>query len=375
MKVALLTEIISPYRIPVFNALAKLPQIDLKVLFASETSRIRNWTIPKADIQFDYEVLPGWEVAIVSPHSSLFFNPEIVKSLRQNRFDVVICGGYHQPTYWLALLYSRLAHTRTILWSESNRYDHRVSYRLKSIFKRTLIRGFDQYIVPGQSQRDYLLDFGILPTDIWTAPNAVDVDHFSQKSSHYRASKDEIKQRLGISGPIVLYVGRLLDAKGVADLLAAFEKIHSENDATLLIVGTGPDEERYRNWAEQRGIPVHFTGFVQQDELPMYYAIADLFVFPTYSDPWGLVVNEAMSCGLPIIVSSVAGATKDLIQHGWNGYIIDPGNIEMMAQHIHALLNAPEMRTQMGERSQVSILNYTPDKCAEGFAKAILGQR
>lgn len=375
MKVALLTEIISPYRVPVFNALASQPQIDLTVLFAAETSRIRQWTVPKEAIRFAYEVLPGWEVATVSQHSSLFFNPNVAASLRRNRFDVVICGGYHQPTYWLALLYTHLTRTRTILWSESNRRDQRVSYRLKSLFKKTLISSFDQYIVPGQSQQEYLLDFGIQSANIWTAPNAVDVEYFRQKSHEYRLSKSDIKHKLGISGTAVLYVGRLLDAKGVADVLQAFEKVQSDQDVTLLIVGSGPDEQRYRAWAAERGLKVVFTGFVQQNELPLYYAISDIFVFPTYSDPWGLVINEAMSCGLPVVVSSIAGATKDLVKHGWNGYVFDPGDVETLAHHIQSLINAPEMRILMGERSQQHMHNYTPDKCAEGFTRAILNQR
>lgn len=371
MRVAILTEIISPYRIPVFNKLATYPNIELKVLFASETEGLRNWRVAKERIQFDYEVLPGKVIAKTYQNGSLFLNPTIAGSIRQGKFDVIIFGGYHHPSYWLALAYSKAAGKRTILWSESNLRDHRIQSSLRMAFKRFLIGAFDRYLVPGTAQRKYLESFGVHETKIWLAPNAVDVDHFASGSAAQRTRKDVIKASLGITGDVILYVGRLIDDKGMADLLPALEDVIRHHPATLLVVGTGPDEKRYRAFAAERNLPVIFAGFQQQEDLPRYYAIADIFAFPTHSDTWGLVLNEAMSCGLPIVASSAAGAVDDLVFHGENGYIHPPGESAAIADAIKKLLIAPSARHKMGIRSAQIMEGFTPEKCAEGFRNVI----
>ena len=374
MRVALLTEIISPYRIPVFNHLAKLPGIDLTVLFSSETEAHRKWENLKDGIEFKYEVLPGMALHRTK-HLSLFFNPGIISTLRRGKYDTIICGGYHQPPNWFALVYAKINRKRILLWSESNRQDERTRNFAKDVFKKLIIPAFDAYIVPGTPQSEYLNDFSIPTSNIWVAPNAVDVEFFMTASERYRAEKEQIKQKLGISGTVVLYVGRLIDSKGVEDLLSAFETISQNRDVVLVLVGNGPDEERYQMIAHERNIRACFVGFQQQTDLPMYYAIADLFVFPTHSDPWGLVLNEALSCGLPVVVSAAAGAAADLVKPDWNGYRYALGDMEALTKSMEELLDAPLKRQAMGMHSQQLVLEFTPEKCAMGIANAIQNRR
>ena len=368
MRVALLTEIISPYRIPVFNHLAKHPDIQLKVFFSAETEEHRSWRVLKDEIDFEYEVLPSLIVRRTE-HLSLFFSPYVVTALIKGKFDTIICGGYHQPTHWVALVYGKITRKRVLLWNESNRRDARAHNLFKDIYKKVLIQGFDGYLVPGSAQGEYLQDFGISTSRMWKAPNAVDVKFFRDTSELYRSKKEQIKHRLDVSGPVVLYVGRLIDAKGVNDLLLAFERIRCQRDVVLILAGDGPDREKFQSIARTRGIPVKFIGFQQRDDLPMYYAIADVFVFPTHTDPWGLVLNEAMSCGLPVVVSSAAGAVDDLVEHGWNGYVYEASNVEELAKYVQELLDAPKLRQEMGAYSQQIILGYTPERCAQALQK------
>jgi len=376
LRVAILTEIISPYRIPVFNQLATYPEIDLKVIFASETEARRHWHVQKEQIQFSYEVLPGRVVAKTYQNGSLFFNPTIISSLHRGKYDVIIFGGYHHPSYWLALAYCKVFGKQIILWSESTIRD----FRLKSIFrhnlKKLIIKSFNRYLVPGSAQRDYLRTFDIIPSAIWIAPNAVDIHFFTTSSEQHSKQKDIIKRSFGISGNVVLSVGRLIDEKGIDDLLHAFEQItrkHGKHYATLVIVGSGEGENRYREFVQLHDLPILFVGFQQQENLPRYYAIADVFVFPTHTDPWGLVLNEAMACGLPIISSSAAGAIDDLVKHGDNGFIHTARDVTTIANYIETLLDSPEIMRKMGERSKEIIQNYTPEKCAIGFRNVILG--
>ena len=118
VRVALLTEIISPYRIPVFNELAAMEGVELDVLFFSETEGRRNWRIPWEKIHFRYRVLPGLLVTRRYQGGPVFFNPGIVGALRRGKYRAVICFGYHHPTIWLALLWSLdgIAHSRRLIY-------------------------------------------------------------------------------------------------------------------------------------------------------------------------------------------------------------------------------------------------------------------
>ena len=116
---------------------------------------------------------------------------------------------------------------------------------------------------------------------------------------------------------------------------------------------------------------VRFAGFAQREELASYYALAEALVFPTRTDPWGLVVNEAMACGLPIIGSDAAGCAADLIEDNWNGWRVQSGNVAQLAGVMNEMARSPDMRDSMGTRSWQRIQDFSPEACANGIAKAV----
>jgi glycosyltransferase involved in cell wall biosynthesis len=120
---------------------------------------------------------------------------------------------------------------------------------------------------------------------------------------------------------------------------------------------------------------VCFPGFAQREDLAVVYSLAEVLVLPTRSDTWGLVVNEAMVCGLPIVVTSVAGCAQDLVEDGWNGYVVPPRDPDRLAAAIRSLAEQPETREQMSARSRERIRHYSPEDCARGLAEAVLSQR
>jgi glycosyltransferase involved in cell wall biosynthesis len=117
---------------------------------------------------------------------------------------------------------------------------------------------------------------------------------------------------------------------------------------------------------------VFLPGFAQREDLAGLYALAEFLVLPTHSEPWGLVVNEAMACGLPIIVSDVAGCSADLVENGWNGYVVPCGDAEKLGAAIDSLVRQPELRQQMSLHSLERIRNYSPEACADGLAAAAI---
>ena len=331
VRVALLTEIISPYRISVFNELAADVRIELDVLFFSETEARRSWRVPWEKIRFRHRVLPGLLIAHRYQGGPIFLNPSVLIALWRGKYQAIICFGYHHPTIWLALLWCRFSRARALLWSESTRRDARSTSALIKRVKRHLVGRFDSFVAAGKSQVDYLYYLGAPAEKISVAPDSVDSDFFTTQTQICRVRRAEIKRSLGLQGPILLYVGRLLDAKGIPELLAAFEQVVSQQQATLFLVGDGPDRYRYQELCRNRELtPVRFEGFRPQEELPRYYGIADVFIFPTHSDPWGLVLNEAMCAGLPIICSTAAGAAADLVRPGQNGFVHEPEDIETL---------------------------------------------
>lgn len=371
-KVALLTEIISPYRIPVFNRIARDAPGQFRFFFLGKTEKRRQWKVYQEKMAFPYKVLPGVLFQRGQAGSPYFFNPTILCELIRYSPDIIITGGYQHPGYLLAALYAAVSRKRLILWCESNKYDYRDNHPLKESYKRWFVRNCSAYIVPGRASLEYLLSLGAVADKIFTAPNAVDNDYFGQSRDRYRQGRETFKQSRGYPEKLILYVGRLIEQKGVLDLIKAFEMIFRKHpEWGLLLVGTGEQEEECRDYCRNNEISnVFFAGFIHQEDIPVYYAISDCLVLPTHSDPWGLVLNEAMASGLPVVCSDVAGAACNLISPGENGYIFKKGDAHQLAAYISDILSDDKKRMMMGQRSLEIIKGYSPAECAGGFIRA-----
>src|SRR6266550_3066328 len=268
-KTVILTEIIAPYRIPVFNVLASRAGLDLHVIFLAETDEIlRQWRIHKDEICFSHSILPSWRWR--AGRTSFLINRGLWSALNKADPQVIICGGF---------------------------------------------------VVPGKASFEYLKMLGCVEASISIAPNAVDNSFFATRAESTIGHATEFRDRLKLPSRFILFVGRLVPEKGVFDLLQAYAKLESDvrSEVGLVFAGNGSSGVELAQQAKRinPGV-VCFPGFAQREDLAGLYALAECLVLPTHSDPWGLVVNEAMACGLPIIVSSVAGCSADLVEDGWN---------------------------------------------------------
>jgi glycosyltransferase involved in cell wall biosynthesis len=215
---------------------------------------------------------------------------------------------------------------------------------------------------------------------IFTAPDAVDNDFFARTAQAVRKERPVYREALKLPERYFLYVGRLVRAKGVFDLLEAYAALAPDlrSEVGLVLVGNGTAQTAL---AERAGRihpgSVYFAGFAQREGLAAFFALADILVFPTHSDPWGLVVNEAMACGLAVISTTVAGCTADLVQDQWNGCVVSPHNIGELASAMNLLARNSDLRLRMAANSRERILQYSPQACAEGLAGAAIavGQR
>jgi glycosyltransferase involved in cell wall biosynthesis len=372
VRVALITEIIAPYRIPVFNALARQAGIDLHVIFLAETDPTqRQWLVYKNEIQFSYQVLPAWRRRWGSWH--ILLNRGLGPALDRFSPNSILCGGYNHPAFWQALVWAKFHSVHFTAWIESTIRDQRKLGKLAGYMKRGFMRNCDSFVVPGKSSFEYVRSMGIAEERIRTAPNAVDTGRFAALAGSARERASQLRAQLVLPQRYFLCAGRILAEKGVFHLMQAYAQLAPELRAQvgLVLVGEGSAKQELMN-AATRISPgtVIFPGFTQRDQLAAYYALADALIFPTLSDPWGLVVNEAMACGLPVIATDVAGCTADLVQDGENGYVIPAADSCKLADAMAALARDPQLASRMGERSATLIQRFSPERCAAGLASA-----
>jgi glycosyltransferase involved in cell wall biosynthesis len=371
-KLVIVTEIIAPYRIPVLNALAQSAEIELEVVFLSENDpTLRQWKVYKDEIKFHYHVLPSWRQRF--GRYNLLLNRGVGPTLSRIKPDVVLSGGYNYLASWSAAYWARAHRVPLLLWSESTAWDRRRGYRLVEFMKARFLKLCSGFVVPGRSSLNYLTDLGIAKQRIFTAPNAVDTALFSKLAEAARGDESRVRARHRLPSRYVLYVGRLVRDKGVFELLEAYAQLEPglRCNIGLVFAGNGSDDRELVERAK-RIVPgtIQFLGFVHREELPEIYALAAGLMFPTLSDPWGLVVNEAMACGLPIIVTSVAGCALDLVQDGWNGYVVPPRDASQLAIAMANLLGDSERREEMGRRSRERLEAYSPAEWARGMLEA-----
>jgi glycosyltransferase involved in cell wall biosynthesis len=372
-KLVILSEIIAPYRIPVFNALARHENVDLHVIFLAETDpALRQWQVYKDDIHFSYQVLPSWRRRI--GNYNILLNRGVTSALRKASPNVILCGGYNYLASWQSLFWAHRHRVPFSLWVESTTRDLRSGSRLVKFLKAKFMHQCAAFVVPGKSSFEFVMSYGAPEETIFTAPNAVDIQFFAERTDTVRRDAATHRRMLRLPSRFFLSVGRLVRDKGVFDLLQAYGTLSPELRTEIGLVLIGDGAARLELEQQAKAITpgaVYFPGFVQREQLASYYALAETFIFPTHTDPWGLVVNEAMACGLPVISTSVAGCVADLVEDRWNGRVVPTGDSLQLASAMAELATDVELRSQMQQRGRERILRYSPEACAAGIATAM----
>lgn len=370
-KVALIHNIIAPYRVPLFERLAQHPSIDLSVYFCTKTHKHRKWAVLESD-KYNYEILSGITVELAG--ITYHINPSIIPKLVKRKYDVVIIGGNTDFTTQAAFIASKLLKTPIILWSEGVGSAQSLLGKVINPLTRYIVRNVDAIVVPGTRSRDFHIRMGAIPEKIFIAPNIVDNEMFIQQSSKFKKEKERFKQELNIQNEkIILFVGRLVKGKGVEYLIAAYKKLKEEyGDCCLVIIGDGISKNELEEICIKEDIKdIHFTGWLSEEKI-VYYSIANLFVLPTLKDLYPLVINEAMACGLPVISTNAAGCAVDMILPGENGFIVDAGNVDQLHAAMRKVVVNGGVARKMGEKSLKIIENkYTINNIVDNFISAI----
>jgi glycosyltransferase involved in cell wall biosynthesis len=371
-KVALIHNIIAPYRIPLFEKISEHPSVDLCVYFTAVSEENRKWTVKLSD-KFKYKILSCFTLKYRGKDLfSYHVNPSIIQELVRNDYDVVIAGGYASFATQISFFLCKARNIPFMLWSGSTINEPSLLRKISLPLVKFIIRHSDAFIAYGTRAKEYLEYLGASSEKVFIAYNTVDTDFFMQRCSQLKAQKSELKDKIGIkTKKVVLYVGQLIERKNVKTLIEAYSKLKDKLDVALLIVGDGPQKNELKNLCIEDNInDVFFVGFKQREELPQYYAMSDLFVLPPLQEVWGLVLNEAMACGLPVIATSSVGASKDLIIDGQNGFIVPPKNTQYLYNALKNILDSGA-GPKMGICSKKIIEKFSIQNSASSFVKTV----
>lgn len=354
MKVLFITNIPSPYRVDFFNELGK--GCELTVLFEKQSSDERDdlWK----DYRFDTFKGVFLKGVSIGPATSICF--DVKKHLTED-YDVIICSNFTSPTGLLAVRYMKRHDISYYLECDGGFAKNGKGF--KERIKRYTVSGASGYFSTGRDCDNYYLAYGADLTKILRYPfsSAHDSDIADRVLSI--SEKKALRKELGLSElPMVLCVGQFIHRKGIDILLKAVSLLPFE--VTLCCMGGTPTQE-YLDLVETLSLKnVIFKEFMPQSELKRYYQASDIFVLPTREDIWGLVINEAIANGLPVISTDKCSADKELICDGKNGYIVPTEDFIIIADRITKVLSDTSLAENMSTESLMTAREYTIEHMA-----------
>ncbi|HOJ34672.1 MAG TPA: glycosyltransferase [Candidatus Hydrogenedentes bacterium] len=373
-RVVLLHNFLTPYRVPLFTELAR--RFDLEVWILGDIAKLREWKGEAPQEAFRRRHLPRLDVPFGSRYNALLLNYTLPRELRAAKFDVLIACGWDAPAFFWAGYHCRKTGRPFVLWSGSTAAE-RSWYRTVTLpAVKSLVRCANAWIAYGTRAKEYLVSLGAREEKTFCAYNTVELDYFATNAALSDEERVSLRRQLSISTEYVaLYCGNLLKMKGITELLqgfAAFSKKH--DNVTLLLVGSGRDKTYFETLARTLGIDerVVFVGYVDRASLPRYYGIADILVHPSHSEVWGLVINEALACGVPVIATEVCGAVADLLRHGENGFIIPVKSPRAISDALAQFFELPPAEQQaMRAAARAAVAPYTIQRAADAFVSAV----
>lgn len=384
MRLAALYSHPSQYAVPLFRELSGRPGIDFHVFYMSRQGADNTFDPGFGkSFSWDIPVLEGYRHSFIpnlrAGHSvERFFdlmNVQVLGELRKGRYDALLVHGYEHFAKWLAFLGAGMSGTRIILRGESHlALSRKPAVRIaKQVVFSNLFRGFHAFAYVGSLNREYYKSFGVDDRRLHFAPYSVDNDFFRDAAARLREKRDELRRGFGVTdnAPVVLFSGKLCARKQPEPLLRAFAKVRSRHRCHLLFAGDGELRAGLESLRDEMRIPdVHFAGFLNQSAIPGAYAAADLFVLPSTFETWGLVINEAMAAGLPVIATDSVGCSSDLIQEGVNGFVVPRDGNDELADRIEQLVVNPELRESCARQSARLIDGWSISKTADGIVEA-----
>nr|WP_237438238.1 glycosyltransferase family 4 protein [Alteraurantiacibacter buctensis] len=368
MKIAVYFRMFSPYILARLNAAAGVAQV--VGIEGSRRSSTYAWEPRLGEEAFERVTL--FEDRAVEQVPNREVMAAVAAALDRAQPDVVVPGGWSHVEALAMIRWARANRRRVVMMSESTAHDYARS-PFREAIKRRLVQLADAALVGGAPQRRYISQLGLPESRVFLGYNAVDNAWFERGAAEARANP-ALRAQLGLPPAYFLASGRFIPKKNFDRLVRAYASYRASAGAgawDLVLLGDGELRAELEALVAQLGLgaQVHFPGFRQYDELPQVLAFAGAFVHVSLSEQWGLVVNEAMAAGLPVIVSRQCGCAEDLVEHGVNGWTVDAWSEVEIAARLDDVTRAD--RAAMAAAGQQIVARYGPARFAQGMAAAL----
>lgn len=366
MKVAFVTNLRAPYRTLQLNEFSNLHNVELTAFYTDPPMHNRDWNL-NCEVHYTEFDLRGIKVS--SKYG--YINKNLIKIVRE--FDVIVLGCYEQPTYIVLSILCRIFRKNYILSFDgicTDRVEMKEN-KIKKYLKSIVINNASFILGNGEVSKKYFTNKFNFPSDkIYNQYLTVDSEKINELYDSKEIFRTKLRKELNISlkEKVLIFSGRLIEIKNIKIVIEALSLLNKTN-ITFVLLGGGELEDQLMEMAKKYNVKVVITGFIaEQEELFKHYFIGDALILPSIYDVWGLVVNEAMFAGLPVLVSSVCGCSLDLVQDSINGYIINPIDRDDIA---HKIYNVLYSNKDFGKESRRIIKNWTFSSSANNFKKIL----
>lgn len=371
------------YYVPWYRALAR--DVDLEVFFSHQQTG-SGQASAGFGVAFDWDVplLEGYRHTFLRntarhPDVSTFWGcvtPELPRVIRDRAFDAFIVHGWSTRSYWQSMTACWRTGTPILVRGDSNLSTPRAWWwrTLKEPIFRAFISRFDGYLTVGERARRYLLHYGAREDRCFRAPHCVDNTFFAERAAALHADRTAVRDQFGLSPNDVafLFAGKFIDVKRPDLFIEAIGRAAQQDRRVVgVMVGDGPLLESARAKAAALGVSIVFAGFLNQSEIVRAYVAADVLVLPSRSETWGLVVNEAMACGLPAIVSDTVGCADDLIVAGETGSVFPAGDVAALSGRMIDLATNADARLRQGAAARRRVARFDVRDAVRGTLDAI----
>ena len=382
MRLAVVTSHPIQYHAPWFRAMARQPGLDLEVLYCHQATK-KEQSDAGFGVEFDWDrsLLDGYQYSFlrnVAPAPSVarfsgLDTPEL--STKLSDYDSVLVSGWHYKSAWQAMWTCWRRKIPVMMRSDSHLHTKRGGLKkiLKELPYRSFISRLDACLPVGRWSKEYFLHYGAQTDRIFTVPHGVD-DFFERQAASFVSTRVGLRMKWGLEADqtVFLFVGKFLPIKRPLDFVRAIQRAHQiDRRIAGLMVGDGPLREQCQLLARELNLPIQFSGFLNQSQMSQGYVAADALVLPSEGETWGLVVNEAMSCRRPCLVSDQVGCGPDLVSNDETGFIFALGNIGALASRMIDCASNPERLATMGENAKMRIANFSIPAAVEGVSVAM----
>jgi glycosyltransferase involved in cell wall biosynthesis len=374
------------YFAPLYAYLNRDPALQVTALYCSDFS-LRGAIDPgfKQAVTWDVDLLTGYRSFFLGENAKQrtpagFWSlicPQVWPEIRSGHYDAVLLHGYNYAVNILALLAAKTRGLPVLMRSETHLGLHRGGWKrwIRDSVLSVAYRFVDGFLAIGEANRVYYRALGVPVEKIFDVPYTVDNDRFIAAAALAPEQRTDIRRKYGLPAdqPVVLYASKFMRRKHPDDMIRAMARLRDKGQtATLFMVGTGEMAQELRDLATSLSMDdIVFGGFINQAELPKVYAASDIFVLPSENEPWGLIVNEVMCAGIPVVVSDEVGCVPDLVKDGVNGYHIKAGDISSLTMALEKLLADQTLRQRMGAASLSIVSGWSYERCRQGITAAL----